>query len=118
MSSSRPFIRNHYVRPCVVGALALATVGLAANFAAATPARQRGTFTIAGTTVLGLTGSTTGVVDEEAPITSKVSADLGTQSIGSMQTSYSGTVTADISFDTVTKAITGIHIVSANAVAA
>ena len=117
MSSSRKARQFFVIQGFVVGAISTAAALLVAEPAAAQTSRQRGTFTISGNTALGLQGFTTGFLDDEEPGSKVDNAKLSAQSIASFKVSYSGTVTADISFDSVTKQITGIHVADANLVA-
>jgi Dockerin type I domain/PEP-CTERM motif len=115
--SSRNVTHRNVIANCAAGMTVLALMAMAADSASAQIARQRATFTIDGTTVLGVQGFTTGFLNDSDPTTKVLNAALSAQDVNSFEVGYSGTVTADISFDSVTKAITGIHIADANLVA-
>jgi Dockerin type I domain/PEP-CTERM motif len=115
-SSSRVRLRD-FVDRWILSALAFAALALAADFASAQTARQRATFAVQGTTVIGLTGETTGVLNDDNPTSSKRHDQLSPQAIFGFEVGYTGTVTADISFDIASHTITGIHVASANLVA-
>lgn len=118
MSSSRKARRAFNINGYIAGAIAIAFAALLANPALAQDARQRATFTVQGTTVVGLVGLTTGILDDDNPNASKLlNVQLSPQTIGAFEVGYTGTVTADISFNPTTHAITGIHVANANLVA-
>lgn len=110
--------RRVFVDKCVVSALAVSMAAIVAHSASAQTARQRATFNVQGNTVIGLTGEATGILNDNNPTASKLSNELlSPQIVGAFEVSYTGTVTADISFNTTTHAITGIHVANAHLVA-
>ena len=118
MSSSRKARHWFRLKAYVASAIAIVAAAVIADSASAQTARQRATFTVQGNTVIGLVGLTTGILNDDNPTSSKLlNVQLSPQSIGGFQVGYTGTVTADISFDTTTHTITGIHVANANLVA-